>query len=126
MKYLYAKGDSTNRIFNPEAFFDPRPYICICEGEMDAITATQAGLPAVAIPGVARWDSYLVRCFDGYDAVYVLADNDDAGQGEEFAETLCREIPNARQVMMPEGHDVNSFYCEAGGPALYERLGISE
>lgn len=123
-KYLYAKGDSTNRIFNPNAFFDDRPFICVCEGEIDAITAEQAGLPAVGIPGVDRWEPYFAKCFQGYESVFILGGNDDAGQGENFAHALGDLIPNSKVILMPDGEDVNSFVHAEGPDALLAKVGV--
>jgi DNA primase len=123
-KYLYQSGTVAKRIFNPEALFDDRPYICICEGELDAITAEQAGLPAVGIAGVDNWQPYFRRVFAGYEKVFILGDNDDKGQGETFAQALGELVPNSRVVLMPEGHDVNSFVKEAGPDALLGKVGV--
>jgi DNA primase len=125
-KYLYASGTVAKRIFNPGALFDDRPYICICEGEIDAITAAQAGLPAVGIAGVDNWQPYFARCFAGYESVFILSDSDDKGQGENFAKALARLIDNAKIVPMPDGHDVNSFVREAGESALLDKVGVND
>lgn len=124
-KYLYASGATAQRIFNPNALFDDREYICVCEGELDAVTAEQCGLPAVAIPGVENWRPYFARVFAGYDRVLILGDADDKGQGEGFANDLARLVPNSRVVLMPEGEDVNSFYLAEGADALRRRVGVN-
>lgn len=124
-KYRSLPGDPP-RVFNPNAFMRHEPYIAICEGEMDAITATQAGLPAVAIPGVSSWRKWFGRCFKGYAAVFILADTDDKGQGVEFAEKVAADIENARIMPMPQGHDVNSFVRAEGAEALLARLEVDK
>jgi DNA primase len=101
------------------------PYVCVTEGEFDAIAAHQAGLPAVGFPGVSSIkEPYYLRPFKGYEAVYILADNDDKGQGETFAEKVAENVQNARIILMPKGHDVNSFLKADGPEALRERIGI--
>lgn len=125
-KYLYTNGTVAKRIFNPEALFDDRSYIAICEGEIDAITAHQSGLPAVGIAGVDNWQPYFRRVFAGYSEVFILGDNDDNGQGESFAVNLGRLIPNSKVVLMPDGHDVNSFVKEQGGNALLDKVGVND
>lgn len=122
-KFLSLPGEQP-RIYNPSAFMRPEPYIAICEGEPDTWTAHQAGLPVVGVAGVSAWREFFGRCFAGYSVVFILADNDDKGQGIEFAERLAGEVPNPRIVPMPEGHDVNSFVLESGAEALLERLDI--
>lgn len=113
------------RLFNPSALLVPGPIVAIAEGEFDAMTATQAGIPTVGIAGVGAWRDVFARCFKGYRTVFVLADNDDKGQGEQFAEKVASQIENALVVRMPNGHDVNSFTLENGPEALRERMGLN-
>jgi DNA primase len=122
-KYRSVPGDPP-RIYNANALLVPSDHIAICEGEFDAIAATGAGLPAVGIAGVSAWKDYFARCFKGYRAVYILADQDDKGQGMEFAEKVAAQIKNARISPMPSGHDVNSYVLENGPQALLDRLEI--
>lgn len=122
-KYLFAPGDSP-RLFNTPALDHHQPFVCITEGEIDCITATQAGLPAVGVPGVDGWKPFWARCFQGYDAVFVLCDNDDKGQGARFGERVAEQVPGSRVVMMPEGHDVNSFVMAEGFSALIDKIGM--
>ncbi|MEV0823882.1 toprim domain-containing protein [Nonomuraea rubra] len=124
-KYLTVPGD-TPRPFNTRALELDSPIICICEGEMDAITATQAALPAIAIPGVSAWRKEWALALHQYDHVFVLADNDDKGQGKKLGETIAKHSDNVRIVLMPEGHDVNSFVQEHGSQALLEKVGIND
>jgi DNA primase len=131
-------------MFNTPALDVPSPFFVICEGEMDTMTAAQAGLPAVGVPGVENWQPFFARCFKGYDDVFVLADGDlpkkrpscrkckDAGHPEcqghraglELANKIASHVPQARTVMMPEGYDVNSFVLENGPDALRARIGV--
>ncbi|MEU7096031.1 toprim domain-containing protein [Kitasatospora aureofaciens] len=120
-KYLWPSGVD-RRLFNSRALDDDSPYIAICEGEMDTITAVQAGIPAVGVPGVKAWQRWWSRCFRGYDTVFVLADADDSGEGREMAEKVSSHVQSARVVMMPEGQDVNSFVLANGPDALRARL----
>jgi DNA primase len=122
-KYRSVPGDPP-RIFNANALLVPSDHIAICEGEFDAIAANLAGIPAVGIAGVSAWKSYFARCFKGYRAVYILADQDDKGQGMEFAEKVAEQIKNARISPMPAGHDVNSFVLANGPEALLDQLEI--
>jgi DNA primase len=121
-KYLSMPG-ATSRIYNPLAIARQEMFIVICEGEMDTITAHMAGLPAVGIPGVTHWKNWYWRVFR-YRRVAVLADNDDSGEGQRFAETVVNSIPSATVIAMPEGHDVNSFVVQDGIEALRRRVGL--
>lgn len=120
-KYQSVPGDEP-RIYNPNALLADGPTVAICEGEIDCITANEAGISAVGIAGVSAWRSYFARCFKGYQAVYILADGDDKGQGREFADKVASVVNNARIIPMPTGHDVNSFVAEHGKAALLSKL----
>lgn len=120
-KYRSLPGD-TPRIYNPESFFSDAPHIAICEGELDTMTAVQAGIPAVGIQGVSAWRDFYSCAFSGYERIFILADSDDKGQGMEFAEKVQSQLHEARIIPMPAGHDVNSFYCENGPQALRDKL----
>lgn len=112
-KYLSASGDIP-RPYNVAALYQSSPTICICEGELDTITAEQDGLKAIGIAGVNGWKPDFRHLFAGYDTVFILADADDKGQGKGFAEKVAAVLPNSRIVMMPKGHDVNSWYVANG------------
>ncbi|GAB3847397.1 hypothetical protein GCM10029963_28810 [Micromonospora andamanensis] len=142
-KMLSAPG-APPRLYNTQDLDRREPFICICEGEPDTWIAHQAGLPAVGVPGIDNWSEWWGRCFKGYSTVYVLAHNDAlkkrngcrpcAAEGHEecqghnvgsdFADKLAAQIPNARAVLMPPGHDVNSFVQAEGAEALITRIGV--
>lgn len=122
-KYLSLPGE-VPRIYNPGALLRAEHYVCICEGEMDAITATFAGLPAVGIPGVFAWASEFARALRWYRHVFVLADTDDKGAGLDFGERIAKEVRNVSIVPMPGRHDVNSFVMENGASALRKLIGV--
>lgn len=83
-------------------------------GNCDTIIAHQLGLKAVGIPGVKNWKPVYRNLFK-YRQVTVIADNDDAGgQGQDAAKRIVKEISGARMLLMPSGHDLNSFYTEFG------------
>jgi len=122
-KYLSEPGEES-RLFHPEGFFRHERFICLCEGELDTITAVQAGLPAVGVPGANSWAKFFYRAFDGYDAVFILADQDDKGAGMDFAEKVASQIKSARIIPMGQGHDVNSLVMEHGAEALISKIGV--
>lgn len=126
-KYLGLPGSSL-RPFNTMALAREESFVFICEGELDTITADMAGLPTVGFPGVESWLKLYFRMFR-YRRVAVLADNDDKGQGKEFAEKILGNIPGAVVIAMPEGHDVNSFVGSFDDPedgimALRKKVGV--
>jgi DNA primase len=122
-KYLQPKGSDIS-IFNVHQFTVPSSWIVVCEGEIDTMTACQAGLPAVGIPGVSNWMDHYAVIFEGYEKVMILADNDDKGQGQKFAEKVAEQVPGPAIRLLPDSHDVNSFTVEHGPQALLEHLKV--
>lgn len=110
------------RPYNVLALHEPSDIIAIAEGEPDTWVTHQAGIPVLGLPGVASIKDYTSRLFVGYSRVLILADNNDAGQGSDFADRLADSIDNAAICLMPSGHDVNSFVLSGGD--LRERLGL--
>lgn len=151
-KYLSLPGEEA-RIFNPRGLSRPEPYVCVTEGELDCITATVAGLPAIGIPGASMWRPYFGRALRWYQQVFVLADADEKPlwecrsckvkvradpcprcgapdlklakpAGMGFAEQIASQVKNVVIVTMPRDHDVNSFYVAEGPGALRGLLGL--
>ena len=118
-KYLSVTGD-TGRLYNTLALLKRSPTIAITEGEIDAITADVAGIPAVGVPGAQAWKPHFREPFIGYEDVFILADGDDAGR--TFAETVASSLPNARIRSMPPGSDVNSLVMGRGVQALKDLI----
>ena len=118
-KYNTETGDRP-RLYNTVELLKPHTEIAITEGELDAIAATQAGVPAVGIPGVTSWREWFTPAFLGYDVVWILSDGDDPGR--VMARNLLNTLPNARHITMPEGVDVNTLVIQGGPSALLERM----
>lgn len=116
-KYWQPVGTNIT-MFNVNELVKHQRWIAVCEGEIDCITAVQAGIPAVGIPGVNAWKDHYPTLFEGYERVIILADNDDKGQGEEFAKKVAGEVPNPAIIKLPDGEDVNSFYVKHGAKEL--------
>lgn len=118
-KYMTMPGDRA-RLYNTHALTKYSKDIAITEGEIDAVTAELAGVPAVGVPGAQMWKPYFRELFMGYRNVNILADGDEAGM--EFARSVAKTLPNARIIPMPEGLDVNSLVTTQGKQALLERI----
>ena len=125
MKYWSPKGTRT-RVFNTNALLNPGHWIAICEGEFDTMAATQAGIPAIGIPGVQQWSGYMRNMLSGFSRVIVLADNDDKGQGLAFGEKVAEQLEETKIVLAPAGHDVNSTLKEFGVSGLRDKFGIDK
>lgn len=109
---------STITIFNTAELVKHQKWIVVCEGEIDCMTAVQAGLPAIGIPGASAWKPHYFTLFEGYERVMILADNDDKGAGKDFAAKVAEEVPAPAVILMPDGEDVNSFYVKHGAAEL--------
>jgi DNA primase len=115
-KYKYRTGFTTT-IFNTRDLQRQEQLVCITEGELDTVSAWMAGYPSVAVPGVKNWRPVFARAFR-FRKVAILADNDDSGQGLEFARMVQKDIHGSRIVLMPDGMDVNKLVVEDGLEAL--------
>lgn len=88
----------------------------VSEGEIDAVTATVAGLPTVGVPGATSWQDHWCEMFRGYKNVFVFTDGD--APGEKLGRTISKGLDNARIIHMPDGEDVNSILNTQGEEAL--------
>lgn len=118
-KYMTMPGDKA-RLYNTHALTRYSKDVSITEGELDAVTAELAGVPAVGVPGAQMWKPYFRELFLGYRNVNILADGDEAGL--DFAKQVAKTLPNARIIPMPDGEDVNSTVLKFGKDSLLERI----
>lgn len=100
----------------------------ITEGELDAISATVAGLPAVGFPGATSWDKLYSRMFR-FRRVVILADDDgldadgELKAGGKFANKVASDLNGAKIITMTGG-DVNSVLIERGVEGLRKMVGL--
>ena len=86
--------------------------VLVCEGEIDALTAIQAGQVGVGLPGWSHWKDAWIEDFRGKDVVLVL-DADEAGRKgtRDIAGRFIRAgHPAPRQLIIDKGKDLNDFY----------------
>lgn len=102
------------RLYNTADLLKPCGEIAICEGEFDTITATLMGLAAVGVQGTQGWRRHFAEAFAGYRVVWILAQSDDSGQSLAWADEIAAQLPNARILPAPAGHDVNSAFINHG------------
>lgn len=113
--------------------------ICIVEGEMEAMTLEQLGIPAVAIAGASNWARrrHYPAIFEGYDEIVFCQDNDEADKydeegrllekaGERLAQQVKEDLRNVRIVKWPKGHDGNSLLVQYGADAVLETIQWAE
>lgn len=117
-KYLNLPGFETN-LYHVESLFAGSEYICITEGEIDALSLISCNIPAVGVPGVKAWKSYYRRCFEDFPVIFGFCDGDEPGR--DFGSFLAREV-KARPIHLPEGSDVNSMLVERGAEWLKSKL----
>lgn len=108
-RYSKDKGEP-NRLYNTRVLKRARKVV-ICEGEVDTLSASQAGLQAVGVPGASNWKAEWGRVFYNRE-VTVLADGDDAGH--DFAEMVATKLHGVRIIDLPAGEDVNSMLVKKG------------
>lgn len=108
-KYESPSGEET-RLYNVNALHEDTDIIGICEGELDALVATAAGLPSVGMPGINNWKPYYYRLFEDYEKVILLGDGDTAGRS--MVATLAHNMRNGVRRPLPEGYDVSSYVTE--------------
>lgn len=120
-KYMIPTGQK-HHLYNVGAILHAVREVLIVEGEIDAISATLAGHPAVAVAGVNAWKPYFSRCFDGIGRVIVATDNDvkedGSNPGQDLARRLQDAIPQAMRVSLPPDSDINSIIVDQGAQAL--------
>lgn len=121
---MKSEAGAGTTMYNVRALNDTQvPMLAVCEGEFDTVTAHMAGIPAIGIPGANAWQSLFGLALK-FRKVVILADNDDHGEGMKFAEKVQADVRGARIILMPEGHDVNSFVVENGIDALRQKVGL--
>lgn len=120
-KYMIPTGQK-HHLYNVSAIIHAVREVLIVEGEIDAISATLAGHPAVAVAGVNAWKPHFARCFDGIGRVIIATDNDakedGSNPGQDLARRLQDAIPQAIRVSLPPDSDVNSIIVDQGAQAL--------
>jgi len=90
--------------------------ILICEGELDAIAATELGLFALSVPAGAsnfKWLQTEFHNLDRFEHIGVATDQDE--QGEKCAATLIRKLGDrAFRVNWEGGKDINDLLMKFG------------
>lgn len=118
-KYLGLPGAET-KLYNVDAYFEAGDWICVCEGEIDTITLSVIGLPAIGVPGVKNIKPHHYRILSDFDKIYVFSDGDQAGK--DFAKDLARKISGVVPITLPDNEDVNSLYYKMGPDWFSERI----
>ncbi len=116
-KYLSLDGIPAG-LYNVADLRRPGSIIAICEGEIDTISVSISGIPAIGVPGVKSWKKHYARCVEDFTEVWTPTDGDAAGSG--FGKFLASEV-RARMFRLPKGMDANDVY-RSGGAAAVRKL----
>ena len=120
-KYMSLPGTTTPP-YIPERI-DPEKPVLLCEGEFDALLASQFGFQAIGIPGAQHFekDKDLIA---HYPSVYVAFDGDDAGR--KGMDKVIKSLVEARRVDLPEGFDVGDYLSQFGAVSFQTLLDKAE
>jgi DNA primase len=115
-------GEALCKELSPAGLRSPVPYlgdmlrqkperILVCEGCIDALSATQLGYAAVGVPGVIGFQDDWFKLFHGAGQVTILFDNDDAGrrQSAELRSRFRMRGIRADSQFPREGKDLNDL-----------------
>lgn len=100
-------------------------WIVVCEGEIDALTYQQIGVPAISIPGVKNWKDHWVNILEDFSRVYFAVDGDSGGEElwQKGSYMLSSSsTTSAIKMKMPDGEDVNSMFLKRGKDYLLDRI----
>ena len=99
-KMLAETGGTRNLWPAPVDQYDP--IIAVTEGEPDALSLWELGIPAIGVPGTGKWrEEWAESIAYGRERVYVFADCDDVGRSK------ARKIAHAIA-----GRDVQTFLVD--------------
>ena len=103
-------------LYNVAALHQADTVVGLSEGELDALVASDCGVPTVGVPGAQNWKSFYYRLFSDFNRVLIFGDGDKAGR--TFTNKLASVISGAEAKVLPEGQDVTSFVVEHGEEAF--------
>jgi DNA primase len=104
-----------------------QPEVILVEGLFDYAILWQAGFPNVTCSiGTQLNENQYRQLYDSPRTVYLAFDADINGSGQKAAQALaCRlreQGVNVRTVVLPEGHDPNSFFAQGGDARQFQSL----
>jgi DNA primase len=124
-KYMHGKGSSvfkkSNLVWNLSTvrkMISEQDRVVICEGQMDAIAVTEAGIPAVSILGSKISETQLKLIAKITNNIYMLFDSDKAGEEgllQSFKMISDMDLESVfYSVTLPKGKDPDDYIRENG------------
>jgi hypothetical protein len=108
-KYLSPRSWSIQP-YNLDCLATASDRLFICEGEPDTWALHAMGYPALGIPGAGTFKADWLPLLSPFPKIYLCLDPDLAGQkGAARIASLLGD--RARMVQLPEGLDLNDFFC---------------
>jgi DNA primase len=103
------------------------PEVILVEGLLDYAVLWQAGFHQVTCSlGNHLNTRQLQQLCDGPRTVYISFDVDANGSGQQASEQLAHRLRahgiTARRIVLPEGHDPNSFFLQGGDAPQFQSL----
>jgi DNA primase len=103
------------------------PDVVLVEGLFDYAVLWQAGFHNVTCSLGKHLNAYQFRQLrDCRRTVYLAFDADSNGSGQQAAQRLAGQLReqgvNARRVLLPDGHDPNSFFVQGGDAGQFQCL----
>ena len=118
-KYMMQKGLKPN-LYGVQSISWATNWIAVTEGEIDRLTLTQIGIPAVGVGGAEKWEAHWTNVFEDFSRVYLFEDGDTAGA--DLYGSMSHAMSHVIRVKMGDGEDVNSTYLARGADHLLSRI----
>ncbi len=118
---LFTKGNVLFGLHKSKRALIEKESAIVCEGQLDLITAFEAGVQNVTAPQGTAFTERQARVLKRYvNEVVLCFDADAAGQkaAERSLASLLEADLHVRLAAMPEGHDPDSLIRERGAEAF--------
>jgi len=122
---LFTKGAVLFGLDRSKRALADKKTAIVCEGQLDLITAFEAGIENVIAPQGTAFtpkQAHILRRF--VDEVILCFDSDAAGQkaAERSLPSLLAENLSVRVAQLPQGHDPDSLIRGEGSAAFSDRI----
>ncbi len=97
--------------------------VFLVEGIIDCLTLEDRGYHAVATPSISNFKPEWVNDFRGLET-YLVHSGEEAAEraASAIAVVFAKADLAVRAIVLPRGHDVNSFFAEGGTQPEFEHL----